>query len=70
MKPRRKICDFATSLRRISKVKANGPSSIRIGVTNTIKHGSIDIDTHADTILFVQNFILLSETGRECDVSP
>ena len=30
----------------------------------------IELDNHADTIVFGQSFILLSETGRECDVSP
>ena len=70
MKTRRKICDFTTSRQIIAKVKANGTTSRRIGSTNTIKHGTIELDTHADTIVFRQSFILLSETGRECDVSP
>ena len=35
-----------------------------------IKHGRIELDTHAGKIVFGQNFILLSETGLECDVSP
>ena len=51
-------------------MKANGPTSRSIGATNTIKHGRIELDTHADTIVFGHIFILLSETGRECDVSP
>ena len=70
MKPRSKICDFATSRRRIAKVKANGPTYIIIGPANKIKDGRVDLDTHADTILFGQSFILLSEIGQECDVSP
>ena len=70
MKPRRKICDFTTSRRRIAKVKSNGPTSRRIGANHTIKHGRIEIDIYANTILFGQSFILLSETGRECDVLP
>ena len=52
MKPRRKICDFTTSRQRIAKVKANGSTSIKIGATNTIEHGRIELDTHADTIVF------------------
>ena len=68
MKPGRKICDFTTSRLIISKVKTNGTTSKRIGDTNTIKHGRIELDNHADTILFGQIFILLSNTGRECDV--
>ena len=70
MKPQRKICDFTTSRRRIAKVKANGITPKRIGPTNTIKHGRIYLDTHVDTIVLGQSFILLSKTGRECDVSP
>ena len=70
MKHRRKICYFTTSHQRIAKIKENGPTSRRIGATNTIKHGRIELDTHADTIVFGQSFILLSKTGRECDVSP
>ena len=70
MKPRRKICDFTTSRRRIAQVKANGPTSRKIEATNMINHGRIELDTHVDTIVLGQSFILLSETGIECDVSP
>ena len=70
MKHRRKICDFTTSRQRIAKVNANGTTSRSIGATNTIKHGRIELDTHADTIVFKHSFISLSETGRECDVLP
>ena len=70
MKPRRKICDFITSRQRITKVKANGPTSRIIGATNTIKHGSIELGIHANTVVFGKSFILLSETGRQFDVSP
>ena len=70
MKPWHKICDFTTSRRRIAKVKANGPTSRRIGATNTITHGRIELDTYAGTIVFGQSFILLSKTGKEYDVSP
>ena len=70
MKPQRRICDITTSRRRITKVKANGPTSIIIGPVNKIKDGRAELDTHADTILFGQSFILISETGQECDVSP
>ena len=55
MKPRRKICDFTTSSQRIAEVKANCPTSIKIGAANTIKHGMIELDTHAGTIVFGQS---------------
>ena len=35
-----------------------------------IKHGVLELDTHANKIVFLQNFILLYETGREYDVLP
>ena len=54
----------------IKTVEANGPTSRRIGSTNTIKHVRIELDTHSDTILFGKSYILLSETGQERDVSP
>ena len=52
MKPSRNICDSTISRRRIAKLKANGSTSIKIGSTNTIKNCRIDLDTHADTIVF------------------
>ena len=70
MEPQCKIRDFTTSCQRIAKVKENGPTSRKIGFTNTIKHGIIELDTHANTIVFGQSFISLSETGQECDMSP
>ena len=70
MKPCCRICDFTTSCQRIAKVKVNGHTSRIIGAANTIKHGRLEIDTHANIIVFVQSFIPLSKTGQECDVSP
>ena len=70
MKLRRKICDFTTSCRRIAKVKSNGSNSRCIGSTNTIEHGRIGLNTHADLIIFGHSFISLFKTGREFDVSP
>ena len=32
--------------------------------------GSVELDTHADTCVLGKNFIVLSYTGRECDVYP
>ena len=32
--------------------------------------GSIELDSHADTTVFGKNFIVLTYTGRECDVMP
>ena len=46
----------------------NRHTSKIIGSVNTIKHGRIELGTHTDTIVFRQIFILLSDTGRKCDV--
>ena len=56
--------DFTTSRQRITKVKENGPNSRKNGATNTNNHGIIELDTHSDTIVFGQSFILLSDTGQ------
>ena len=55
MKHQRMISDFTTSRQRITKVKANGTTSRIIVAANTIKHGRLELDTHADTIVFGKN---------------
>ena len=35
-----------------------------------ITHGRMELDSHADTVVFGRNCALLHFTGRECDVSP
>ena len=32
--------------------------------------GTVELDSHADTTVFGQNFLILHYTGRECDVMP
>ena len=32
--------------------------------------GTMELDSHADTTVFGRNFLVISYTGRECDVSP
>jgi len=32
--------------------------------------GNIELDSHADTCVFGQNFVVLEYTGKECDVTP
>ena len=38
--------------------------------TDPVHHGIIDLDSHADTIVFCRNFVVIHFTGREYDVSP
>jgi hypothetical protein len=65
---RRRICDFITTDRRdcperkISATTREGPYKVH--------HGRIKLDSHANTIVFGKNFVVLAFTGRECDVSP
>ena len=33
-------------------------------------HGHIELDTHADTTVLCSNCVVLSYTGKECEVSP
>ena len=63
---RRRICRYRTSQRRV----ALAARSIDAAQVTAVSHGAIEMDSHADTIVFGRNFTLLSYTGRECDVSP
>ena len=68
--PHHRICNFTTSVRRpngtnrtISKVKY-------VTREEQVTHGRIDINSHADTVVFGRNFTPIQYSGRECDVSP
>ncbi len=41
-----------------------------ISVIERSQPQQIELDSHADTTLFGRNFLILSYTGRECDVMP
>ena len=64
----RRICDFITTDRRdcpetkISTTSREGQHKVH--------HGRIDLDSHANTIVFGKNCEVLAFTGRECDVCP
>ena len=49
-----------TSTRKISKVRRD---------TSPI-YSRMELDSHADTVVLGQNCVILSYTGRECNVSP
>ena len=67
--PYKFICSFQTSERReISKVKV--VSATRKRKAQAVEYGTVEMDTHADTIVFGRNFVQLQATGRECSVSP
>ena len=64
---RRRVCDFKTTARRLTR---NITGTQTIAAAATVHHGCIELDSHADTTVFGKKFILLSYTGRECDVAP
>ena len=59
----RRICRLTSSRRVIA-------SSQRTKQNNTKVYGNCELDSHADTIVAGKNCIILSYTGKECDVSP
>jgi len=63
----RRICDFVTPDRRDCperKISATSPED-----QHEVHHGRIELDSHANTIVFGKNCIVLAFTGRELDVS-
>ena len=59
------ICGYKTYDRHVSSVnpkrKANRPE---------VHESTIELDSHADTIVFGRNFLLLHSSGKECSVAP
>lgn len=58
---------IVTSARRISKSRVATRAKPTI---QAVHHSTIEMDSHADTIVFGKNFMLMSSTGRECSVVP
>ena len=63
----RRVCDFKTTTRRSTR---NNVGTQTIAAAETVNHGRIELDYHADTTVLEKNFVLLSYTGREFDVGP
>ena len=64
----RVILQIVSSIRKVSKEKA-ARSEYQHRPQPT-SHGHIELDTHADTTVLGSNCIILSYTGKECEVSP
>ena len=61
------VAKFSTSERRsIAVVGSNRSRHSR----NEIFTARVELDSHADTIVFGKNCVVLQYTGRECDVAP
>jgi len=65
---RRRICDFITTDQRDCPEQKISATSRRDQYK--VHHRRIELDSHANTIVFVKNCVVLAFTGRECDVSP
>ena len=64
----RTILRIVSSIRKVSKNKtAKAEYQHR---PQSILHGHIELDTHADTTVLGSNCVILSYTGKECEVSP
>ena len=64
----RVISRIVSSIRKVSKSKtARAEYQHRPQSTS---HGHIELDTHADTTVLGSNCVVLSYTGKECEVSP
>ena len=65
---RRRICDFITTDRRDCPEQKISTTSRKD--QHKVHRGRIKLDSHANTIVFGKNYVVLAFTGRECDVSP
>ena len=60
------ICDFTKTERRDYLSR----TILAKSHTKPVHHGRIELDSHADTILFGRKYAVIHFTERECDVSP
>ncbi|MFM8622587.1 MAG: hypothetical protein ACKOB3_04325, partial [Holophagaceae bacterium] len=69
----RQVCGYRTTTRRfIGGTRASRPGSqslVNLCPEPPIS-GQIELDSHADTCVLGANFVILSYTGRVCDVAP
>jgi hypothetical protein len=69
---KKRICAYSTTdRRRIGEARVVGRTT---ALSNQCPEdpifGEVEMDTHADTCVLGNNFIILHHTGRECDVYP
>ena len=64
----RTISRIVSSIRKVSKNKT-AKAEYQHQPQST-SHGRIKLDTHADTTVLGSNCVILSYTGKECEVSP
>ena len=64
----RTISRIVSSVRKIAKNKTTKTEYQHR--PQSTSHGGIELDTHADTTVLGLNCVVLSYTGKECEVSP
>ena len=62
------ISQIVSSVRKIAKNKSTKTEYQHR--PQSTSHGRIELDTHADTTVLGSNCVVLSYTGKECEVSP
>ena len=68
--PHRRIYDFTTSVRRPNGTNRTVSKVKYVTQEEQVAHGRIELDSHADTIVFGMNFTPMQYSGRECDMLP
>ena len=64
----RRICNFVTTDQRDCSDRKI--LALSCGGKEVVHNGRIELDSHANTIVFGKKCVVLNYTGRECDVSP
>ena len=59
-----------SQLRTTSRRNVSSSTVAAMRSNSPVVHGPCELDSHADTIVAGKNCIILSHTGKECDVSP
>ena len=62
----RHIAAHNSSIRRTAQCRV---SRVR-NDSSSVVYDNLELDSHADTIVLGSNCVIMSHTGRECDVSP
>ena len=64
------ICDFRTSKRQhVSSTDTRNLSFSKKRGHPVITYSRMELDSHADTVVFGRKFVVIQFTGRECDVA-
>lgn len=62
------ISQIRTTTRRLASTRSLSKLSNMVPTETVI--GRVELDSHADTTVFGRNFVVMSYSGKECDVMP